>query len=123
MPTPTAPTATTEVTAFPEAVLLLPKGNPAAIAFCKSILAKTDPKQNADFNPTPTELTTLATDTATYDTANTNARGGGTAATRALKAARQKITKDSAMSVTWFRRSRSRSPPRPTPPRSSWARG
>ena len=94
MPTPTAPNATTEVTTFPQAVLLIPKGNPAAIAFCKSILAKTDPKLNPDFNPTPADLATLATDTAAYDTAHANARGGGTAATKVLKAARQKITKD-----------------------------
>ena len=84
MPTQPAPTATTEVTTFPQAVLLIPRSDPAAIAFCKSILAKTDPKVNADFNPTPTELTTLATDTATYDTAKANARGGDTAATKAL---------------------------------------
>jgi len=94
MPTPTAPNATTEPTSYPEAVVLLPKSDPAAIGFCKSILAKTDPTKNSDFNPTPQELTTLATDAAAYDSAYAKSRGGGRAATQALKAARKKIMTD-----------------------------
>jgi hypothetical protein len=84
--------STTEVTSFPEAVLLIPKGNPATIAFCRNILASTD--NNPDFTPKPEELTTLATDTDTYDKANANARGGGLAATKVLRAARKKVVAD-----------------------------
>jgi len=94
MPTPTAPTATTEVTSLPQAVLLIPRSDPAALAFCNSILAKTDPTQNADFKPTPPELAKLATDAAAYATAISTARGGGTAATKVLKAARKKVVAD-----------------------------
>ncbi len=94
MPTETAPNATTEPTSFPEAAVLLPASDPVAIGFCKSILAMTDPTKNSDFNPTPQELTNLATDTAAYDTAYAKSRGGGRAATQLLKAARKKIVKD-----------------------------
>ena len=94
MPAQTEPNATTQLASFPQAVVLLPASDAAAIGFCKSILAKTDPTKNADFNPTPQELATLATDTAAYDTAYAKSRGGGRAATQALKAARKKIMTD-----------------------------
>ena len=82
----------TEATAFPVAALLFPRANDAAVAYTKSVV--TAMTGNDDFKPAPQELATLATDADAFDKANVAARGGGTVATKALKAARKQVVKD-----------------------------
>jgi hypothetical protein len=84
--------STTEVTIYPGAALLVPRGHDGSITFAKNVL--TSVTNSSYFNPKPAELATLEADTAAYDKANVEARGGGVIALAARKAARRKVITD-----------------------------
>jgi hypothetical protein len=78
--------------AFPEAVLLIPKGHDASLGYARGVVASI--KGSPYFNPPPPELATLEADADAYDVANAAAHNGGRLERAERKAARKKVVKD-----------------------------
>jgi hypothetical protein len=79
----------TDVTTFPETVVLFPKADDAAVTYAKGVI--TSITGNPNFNPPPPELTELESETDTYEKANVAARDKSSVAVKARNAARRKV--------------------------------
>jgi hypothetical protein len=87
--------STTETTSHPQVARKVPKGQASGVSFAKGVISGIS-SHPGQFPNLPAAFAALQADTATYDTTEVAARGGGVAATKARNAARTRVVKDIA---------------------------